>query len=164
MRAIAVLIVALVAVSAAQAASITRSATTESYKLSLAVGPNETMYTQAQAKSMHLKSGEVMIGSTSMAPSMAMKGQNLRHLELQVRSRATGAVVTNVTPQMTLTDTSGTGMSMSGTKVDAMAMQGIGKGLADRHYGNNVSLKLGDSYKLNVVVHGEKASFTFKAS
>ena len=44
-----------------------------------------------------------------------------------------------------------------------MAMQGIGKGIADLHYGNNVSLKRADTYKVSVVVHGEKASFTFKA-
>lgn len=162
MRAVAVLIVALVAATAASAASITRAAKTASYSLTLAIGPMETMYTQAEAKKMHLKAGEVMVGATSMASSMtAMKGEALRHLEVQVKSRSSGAVVTNMTPQITVTDTSG--MSMSAQKVDVMAMQGIGKGIADLHYGNNVSLKRADTYKVSVVVHGEKASFTFKA-
>ena len=96
-----------------------------------------------------------------MGNSMAMKGETERHLELHVKSASTGAVVSNVKPKITITDT--TAMSMAGTKLAVVAMQGVTKGASDFHYGNNVSLKPGDTYKVSVVVNGEKASFTFKA-
>ena len=167
MRTVAVLVVSaatLVAASSASAAIITRTAKTVAYSLTLDVGPAETMYSQADVKKMHPKTGELMIGgSMAMTGSMAlMKGDVERHLELHVASRLTGAVVTNVVPTITLTDSSA--MAMAATKVDAVAMQSVTKGASDRHYGNNVSLKLGDAYKVSVVVHGEKASFTFKAA
>ena len=47
--------------------------------------------------------------------------------------------------------------------VNAMAMQGIGAGIADRHYGDNVKLTAGHTYEVLVKVKGEKATFTFKA-
>ena len=75
-------------------------------------------------------------------------------------SRATGTVVTNVRPSITLTDTSGMAMS---EKVNAMAMEGIGAGIADLHYGDNVKLTAGHVYKVVVTVKGEKATFGFKA-
>ena len=164
MRLLAVLVAALVAVAAASAADIARATKTASYSLTLVVGPNETMYTQAEATKMHLKSGEVMVGGAmSMGHSMtAMRGDVKRHLEVQVKKRSTGAVVTNLTPQMTLTNTSG--MAMSAQKLEVMAMQGIGKGTADYHFGNNVWLHPGDTYKVNVLVRGEKGVFTFKMS
>jgi hypothetical protein len=167
MRPVAVLVIAaatLVAASSSSAATITRTAKTARYSLTLNVGSAETMYTQADVKKMHPTSGEVMIGgSMSMAGSMAaMKGEVERHLELHVVARSTGATVTNVMPTISLTDTSG--MAMAATKVDAVAMQSVTKGASDRHYGNNVSLTLGDEYKASVVVNGEKASFSFKAA
>jgi hypothetical protein len=167
MRAVAVLIAsaaALVASTGASAATITRTAKTASYSLTLNVGPAETMYTQADAKMMHPKTGEVMIGgSMSMATSMkGMTGEVQRHLELHVTLRSTGAVVTNLLPSIAVSDTSA--MAMTTTKLAVVAMQGVTKGPADRHYGNNVSLKPGDTYAVSVVVKGEKASFSFKAS
>ena len=169
MRAVAVLVMCattLVAASSSSAASITRTSTTARYSLTLNVGPAETMYTQADVKKLHPTSGEVMItGSMSMAGSMAaMKGEVERHLELHVAARSSGAAVTNVMPTITLSDTSAMAMAMAATKVDAVAMQSVTKGASDRHYGNNVSLKLGDAYKVSVVVNGEKASFSFKAA
>jgi hypothetical protein len=97
-----------------------------------------------------------------MAGSMsAIKGETVLHLEVHIKSRATGAGVTNVTPQISLEDTSA--KAMMSEKLEVVAMEGVGQGKSDLHYGNNVSLKLGDVYKVSVVVHGEKASFTFKA-
>ena len=169
MRAVAVLVVTvatLVAASSASAAAITENAKTARYSLTLTVGPSETMYTQAEVKATHPVTGEVMIGgSMSMAGSMtAMKSEVERHLELHVAARSSGAVVTDVMPKITLTDHSSMAMAMAATKVDAVAMQSVTKGASDRHYGNNVSLTLGDVYKVAVVVNGEKASFTFKAA
>ena len=83
--------------------------------------------------------------------------------EVHVASRGTGKVVPDAQPAIALTDTSGmSGMAMS-EKVNATAMQGIGEGIADRHYGDNVKLTAGHMYKVLVKVKGEKATFTFKA-
>ena len=164
MRFIPVLGVAALALGsvAAAAAGITRHATTASYSLTLDVGPAAAMYTPAQVKAKHLKTGEVMLGGAMMNTSMsAMKGETERHLELHVRSRKTGAVVANVMPQISLTDSTAMGMA---TKLDVVSMEGISEGAADLHYGNNVSLKLGDEYTVTAAVNGEKASFTFKAA
>ena len=166
MRVVAILVAAataLVLVAGAAAAQITRHAKTKSYSLTLVVGPSEEMYSQAKLKAMHPKLGEVMVGGAMMAGSMsAMKGETVRHLEVHVKSLATGATVTNVTPQISLDDT--TAKAMMSEKLEVVAMEGVGQGKSDLHYGNNVSLKLGDVYKVSVVVHGEKASFTFKAA
>ena len=150
---------ALVLAGPAAAATITKNATTKSYKLALVVGPTETMYTAAEVKAKHPKSGEVMVGS-----SMDMGGSNMgsanRHLEVHVYSKGSGKVAKGAVPAMTLTDT--TGMAMP-EKIDAMAMQDIVEGPSDLHYGNNVTLTAGHDYKVVVTVKGEKASFTFRA-
>jgi len=101
----------------------------------------------------------VMVGDSMSMGGMSTGAAN-RHLEVQVASRATGRVVTNVRPSITLTDTSGARMA---GKVNAMAMQGIGAGVADLHYGDNVELTAGHLYKVAVTVKGEKATFSFKA-
>jgi hypothetical protein len=143
----------------ASAALITRHATTATYKLTLSVGPVETMYTADEVQMKHPTSGEVMVGHTMTMEGMTMGSAN-RHLEVHVVSRSTGKVVTNVRPTITYTDTSAMTMSQ---KVNAMAMQGIGEGTADLHYGDNVKLTVGHAYKVVVTVKGEKATFSFKA-
>ena len=133
--------------------------TTASYHLWLTIGPAEAMYTQAEVKAKHPASGEVMVGASTSVGSMSMGGAN-RHLEIKITTRAGDRVVTGVTPSIALTDT--TGMAMA-EKVNAMAMEGIGRGVADLHYGDNVKLAAGHVYKVVVSVKGERATFTFKA-
>jgi hypothetical protein len=162
LRLAAVLGAAAFFAATAWGAVITRTATTPTYKLTLSVGPVEKMYTAAEVKAKHPSDGEVMVGHSMSMDGMSMGDAN-RHLEVHVASRATGKVVTNAQPTITLTDTSGmSGMAMS-EKVNAMAMQGIGEGIADLHYGDNVKLTAGHTYKVVVKVKGEKATFTFKA-
>jgi hypothetical protein len=139
-------------------AVITQRTTTPSYKLTLHVGPIETMYTAAQVKATHPKEGEVMVGDSMGMGGMSMGGN--RHLEVHVYSKATGKVVAKAAPSITLTDTSAMGMA---EQVNAMAMEGIGEGVADLHYGDNVKLTAGHRYKVVVKVKGEKAAFSFKA-
>jgi len=158
---LAIAIAALGAAAAAMAATISEQATTGSYALTLNVGAMEAMYTPAQVKAKHPISGEVMLGGAMMAGSMAaMKGAVERHLEVHIHLRKTGAVVTGVTPTITLSDETGHAMA---EKLEAVAMEGIGQGSADLHYGNNVSLTLGHTYKLTVAVQRETATFSFKA-
>jgi len=154
--------VALILVAAASAATVTRSATTSTYKLTLVVGPLETMYTPAEVKAKHPKTGEVMVGGSMGMGGMSMGAGN-RHLEVHVASRATGKPLATMPSSITLQDTSAmSGMSMS-TKVDVVAMEGVGKGMSDLHYGNNVKLTAGHRYKVVATVKGEKASFSFRA-
>jgi hypothetical protein len=154
--------VAALASATVATAGISRHATTASYSLTLDVGPTAAMYTAAEVKARHITAGEVMLGGAMMSSSMsAMKGETERHLELHVHSRKTGAVVKNLMPQIALTDTAAMGMA---AKLDVVSMEGITAGAADFHYGNNVSLKLGDDYTVTAVVNGEKASFMFKAA
>jgi len=150
----------LIAVATSWAATISKAATTASYRLSLDVGPVEPMYTPAQVKAKHLTSGEVMVGGAMMAGSM-MSGAVERHLELHVYSRKTGAVVGNVTPTIALTDETAHAKPL---KLEVVAMEGIGQGRADLHYGNNVSVDVGHTYKVAVVVGGEPATFSFEAA
>jgi len=135
---------------------------TASYKLTLSVGPVEKMYTAGEVTMKHPTSGEVMVGHAMTMEGMSMGGAN-RHLEVHVVARATGKVVANARPTITLTDTSAMGGMAMSDKVNAMAMQGIGEGIADLHYGDNVKLTAGHVYKVAVTVKGEKATFSFKA-
>lgn len=153
---------ALLLAAPASAALITRHATTASYKLTLSVGSVEKMYTADELKMKHPTSGEVMVGHAMTMEGMSMDAPN-RHLEVHVVSRATGKVVTNLRPTIMLTDTSAMGGMAMSEKVNAMAMQGIGEGIADLHYGDNVKLTAGHVYKVVVTVKGEKATFSFRA-
>lgn len=154
-------IAALILSGTISAATISKQATTASYKLTLNVGVLEPMYTQAQVKAKHPKTGEVMLSGMMSSSMHSMMGALERHLEIHIRSRTSGAVVTNVTPTIELTDEMTHNMAQ---KLDVVAMEGIGQGTADLHYGNNVSLSVGHTYRVTVVVHGETATFTFKTS
>jgi hypothetical protein len=152
----------LVAIATASAATITRHATTKSYALTLTVGPLEAMYTPAEVKAKHPTSGEVMVGGSMVGGGMSMGAGN-RHLEVHIRSRATGKVAMGVVPAIGLHDkTAMSGMAMT-VKVPLVAMEGVGEGAADLHYGNNVKLIAGHVYVVVVTVKREAASFTFRA-
>lgn len=152
---------ALLLAAPAWGGTITRHATTATYRLTLAVGPAEAMYTAAEVKAKHPKTGEVMVGGSASMGSMPMGGVN-HHLEVRIVRRANGRVVTNAKPAISLTDTTPMGGMGMTEKVDAMAMQGVGEGVADLHYGDNVKLSAGHTYRVAVTVNGEKASFTFR--
>jgi len=161
-RLVAVLAAALLVAAPAFGAVITRRATTATYKLTLSVGPTEAMYTMDEVKAKHPKTGEVMVGESTSMGGMSM-GRANRHLEVHIAARATGKTVTNVSPTITLTDTSAMSGMSKAQKVNAMAMEGIGEGAADLHYGDNVKLTPGHVYRVVVTIKGEKAEFTFKA-
>jgi hypothetical protein len=91
---------------------------------------------------------------------MGMESGTTRHLEVHVRLRATGEVLGGVTPVIALTDK--TAMAMP-AKLQVMAMEGIGEGTSDLHYGNNVALQPGHRYAVAVSVKGQHATFAFVA-
>jgi hypothetical protein len=129
-------------------------ATTSTYRFALHVGMPEMMYTRAQVRKLHPKTGEVMLRGNMM---MGMRmGGNTRHLEVHICLRDTEAVVTNADPQIMLKEDSTKGMSMN---VPAAVMEGIGAGTADLHYGNNVPMPTGHRFTVTVTLKGPKAAF-----
>jgi hypothetical protein len=152
----------LLAAATVLAAPITQQANTKTYALTLVVGPLEMMYTPAQVKAMHPKSGEVMLGSSTGGSGMSM-GSGNRHLEVHIHSRATGKVVTSATPTIGIRDESAMSSMKMLAAVPVVMMQGIGAGTADLHYGNNVKLTPGHRYQVVVTVDRQTGSFTFRA-
>lgn len=149
-----VLVLALAVGAAAQ--SLTQHADTAHYRLTLVMGPVERMYTTEEVATMHPRTGEVMTGGMmamggEMGTSMAM---DMRHLEVHVLSRATGAVVTTARCQITILDR----RAGKRTEVPVATMHGVAEGPKDWHYGNNVSMPPG-AYDVTVVVNGERATF-----
>jgi hypothetical protein len=123
---------------------------TPSYVFALSIGPTETMYTPAQVKSQHPRSGEVML-SGQMVGGMAgmdMGGGIQRHLEVHICTPS-GKVVTGAHPAITV----------NGAMVPVAVMEGVGEGTADLHYGNNVNLKAGQQVTVVVTFAGRKAVF-----
>ena len=146
------------AVAAGSMAPAAQTKTTTSYVFKLSIGMSEQMWTLAQVKSKHPKTGEVMI-SGAMGGGMSMGG-SMRHLEVHITSRATGKVVTGADPSILMIDTSVKDAMTS--KVPVAVMEGVGAGTADLHYGNNVHMVVGHTFRITVTLNGERAVFEIK--
>ena len=148
---------ALLIVSSATAAVITRTATTATYKLTLAVGPVETMYTPAQVRASHPKSGEEMLSGqmTGGMAGMTMPSGGQKHLEVHICTRG-GAVVKGVHPKIVVSDPASGQMAVA---VPVAVMEGVTEGASDLHYGNNVSLAAGHKITVTVTLNGQHAVF-----
>ncbi len=113
---------------------------TGSYVFALRIGPTEQMYTAAQVKAKHPKTGEEMLSGKMAMNAMSrmnMGSGNPRHLEVHI-CNTHGAVVMGAHPTITVVDTSTKAMTMA--SVPIATMEGIGMGSPDYHYGNNVEL------------------------
>jgi hypothetical protein len=129
---------------------------TKSYVFAFSLGSPETMYTRAQVKAKHPTNGEVMLsGSMTGMSGMHMPGTQY-HLEVHICTAA-GAVVTGAHPKIVVTDNSAKTVMM--TNVPIATMQGVGMGLVDYHYGNNVALTAGHKITVTVSLKGESAVF-----
>jgi hypothetical protein len=129
-------------------------ATTAHDLIALDVGPMETMYSQSEAAVKHPTSGEIMLGG---AMSNAT-GSSVRHLEVHICSKDGSQVVRNASPSISLTDTTANGAPQT---VPVAVMQGVGQGVADLHYGNNVSMPAGHTYLAIVSLGADRAGFSF---
>lgn len=143
---------------------VSAQATTKSYVIQVDVGSVETMFTQAQVASQHPTEGEVMLRgqmSDVGGPMAGMPGMGStvtaadRHLEAHICSRATGAIVQNANPTITIVDDATKKVSQD---VPIAVMQGVTAGLSDYHYGNNVVLNPGASYAVTIALDGETAT------
>lgn len=155
---LAIVFLLVPAALASQTAS-PQTKSTRSYVFSLTIGMAEKMWTPAQVRTMHPKTGEVMVMG-SMAGGMSMGGAE-RHVEVHIKSRATGKVVVSAQPTINAVDTS-VAKAMP-IKVPVMAMQGVVTGASDLHYGNNIKLVAGHTYKITVALKGERVIFHAKA-
>ncbi len=158
------LVPAMTAIAAPAAVTMNNGCTgmavkTKSYVFALTLGPFQQMYTPAQVKAKHFKTGEVMVSGQMMGMHGSMSSQ--RHLEVHICSRSSGKVVTGAHPSITFADLTAKGkMEM----VSVAAMYGIKEGPSDYHYGNNVSVTPGHTYEATVKLGGQTAAFKVKAS
>jgi hypothetical protein len=90
--------------------------------------------------------------NTQMATGMG--GAEVRHLEVHICLRVTGKVVQNAQPTITVVDDTVGGMT---DHVSVAEMEGIGAGVADLHYGNNITMPAMHRYTVTVSLNGEKA-------
>lgn len=119
------------------------------------------MYSSQQVRRMHPKSGEVMVGGHMQASGMgsmsggaSMSGMaRMNHLEVHICTRQGDKVVTAPAPTIMLTSGS------KATMVPVAEMEGIGAGLKDFHFGNNVQLTKGRTYTVKVTEANDHAVF-----
>lgn len=129
---------------------------TRDYRFTLLIGKVEDMYMPYQVRANHLKHGEVMLRGR-MATGANLTGGTIRHLEVQICARDSRRVVTTANPKIVVDDTTRGRAVMLPVSV----MEGIGEGVADLHYGNNVAMAGGHRFVVMVTWKGERASFTF---
>ena len=146
--------------SYAQANPTAQVATTADYVIVANMGPSESMYTPAQAASSHPMSGEIMVSGT-MDSGMPMGSGIMDHIEAHICSKSTGTVMTDIMPTMHLQATGSGGRASS---VPIAKMQGLDWNPADTHYGNNVVITPGRRYHVAVMVNGQTANLTLKAT
>jgi hypothetical protein len=159
----------LVAVSACgSAAAVARSsvvgcqpqagkqiALTRSYRYALRLGAPENMYMPYQVRANHPKHGEAMLrGTMSGSPSL-LTGGPIRHLEVQICTRRTSAVVTHAKPRISVVDET-TGRTR---KLPVAVMEDISVGAADLHYGNNIAMSPKHRYLVSVTWGGQPVEF-----
>lgn len=126
------------------------------FRFTLLVGNAENMYMPYQVRANHLKDGEEMLRG-SMTPVAMLTGGPIRHLEVQICVRTTGAVVTNANPKIVVDDTT-RGKAVT---LPVSVMEGIGKGVADLHYGNNLAMPARHRFIVTVTWSGSRAIFHF---
>jgi hypothetical protein len=131
--------------------------TTDHYKTELDIGPLATMLMPNQVAGA--KSGEAMVQMPGMAmPEMAMTDQGHpvnHHLEFHIYDKASGAVIKDVVPTITITDQA-SGASRQLAVV--VAMYDVAVGDSDFHWGNNVYLADG-MYTITAKVGSDTVTF-----
>lgn len=131
----------------------------------LSVGPEERMYSPQQVRRAHPKGGEVMLsghmqgsGMSGMSGGSSMSGMGaMRHLEVHVCTSHGRKVVTKPMPKIVLRNGQMTQM------VPVATMEGVGRGTADLHFGNNVELEHGHVYTVEVTEGSDHVMFHFTA-
>ena len=93
----------------------------------------------------------------TMTSAAALTGDPIRHLEVQICERATRVVVTNANPKIVVDDRT----KRKALVLPVSVMEGIGEGVADLHYGNNIAMPRKHRFLVAVTWKRERASFSF---
>ena len=125
-----------------------------SYVLALQIGPRQEMYMPSEVRERKLKTGQVMLGGEMAMIESAPAGTRIYDLQVHVCTKS-GAVVTQLAPSIVV---QGPG-TVPPARVAVAIMAGIGKGLTDYHYGNDVALRPGSRITVTVTVKGKRAVF-----
>jgi hypothetical protein len=105
--------------------------------------------------SMSMPAGASAMSMMQMATTDDGQPVN-HHLEVHVYDIMTGAVIANPVPSITITDNT-TGATR--TLADVMGMYDVQTGTSDLHFGNNVYLKDGDTYTIQVMEGSDMVTF-----
>lgn len=139
---------------------------TEGYRMVLAVGETEAMYTQAEVDAQSPMTGELMVAGTMMDPGtspMASNGMGsasaaagagaTRHVEVAICDLATGVTVTGADVRMTVADDSAPVQDVS-----VAEMRGLDEPATETHYGNNMPMS-GGPHVVTFTINGQTATF-----
>lgn len=146
-----------------------QTVTTASHVFILSLGPQATMYSPQQVRRTHPMHGEVMLAGKMQGSAMkGMGGMNsggamagmtaMKHLEVHICSRKGRKVVMAPSPSIVMTS----GRSMQ--TIPVATMEGVGEGVSDLHFGNNVRIQGGHAYAVKVTEGSDHAVFHLMAS
>jgi hypothetical protein len=127
------------------------------YVFTLAVGPPENMYMPYQVRSSHPKHGEVMLRGHMATDISILTGGPMRHLEVQICARSTRTVVTNAKPKIVVHDLT----KHKTVNLPVAVMKGIGEGVADLHYGNNIAIPRRHRFIITASWRTDRATFHY---
>ena len=130
------------------------------YVFTLLVGPAENMYMRYQVRASHPKHGEVMLRGQMTTDVALLSGGPVRHVEVQICARSTRTVVTNASPKILVHDLT----RHKVVSLQVAVMEGIGEGVSDLHYGNNVALPRRHRFIINASWRTDRATFHYVSS
>jgi hypothetical protein len=135
-------------------------ATSRHYVFTLRVGPAENMYMPYQVRASHPKHGEEMLRGQMTTDVSILTGGPVRHVEVQICARGTRTVVTNASPKIVVHDLT----KHKVRNLPVAVMEGIGEGVADLHYGNNVAIARRHRFTITVSWRNDRVIFHYVSS
>jgi len=117
------------------------------YKIELVIGPALTISSPDQRLAGQ---GEMLMNVSGKGVSTPEHSSN-RHIDLRIFNVTTGALVSDITPRVWVTDANG-----STRQVEMMTMYPLASGVWGAHFGNNINLPDGWC-RITIVIGAEEA-------
>jgi hypothetical protein len=130
------------------------------FVFTLRIGPAENMFMPYQVRASHPRHGEVMLRGQMTTDVSMLTGGPVRHVEVQICARRTRTVVTNASPKIIVHDL----IKHKIVSLPVAVMEGIGEGVADLHYGNNVAIPRRHRFTITVSWRADRATFHYVSS
>lgn len=108
-----------------------------------------------QVRANHPKHGEAMLRGTMSSSTSLLTGGPVLHLEVQICTKGTSAVVTDAKPRIVVIDET-IGRTR---KMPVAVMEDIAVGKADLHYGNNIGMAPKHRYLVKVSWRRQRVTF-----